>query len=158
MTDTVSREVRSRMMAGIGGSNTRPEIIVRQVLHRNGFRFRLHRKDLPGRPDIVLPRYKTAIFVNGCFWHVHGCRLSKLPAGNASFWRDKLAGNRVRDAKVNQKLLQMGWRVVTVWECATRGSQAASRFDDAMVTLCDWIRFRPEETTFEILDIPVNQE
>lgn len=144
-------------MAGIRDGGTRPETVVRSALHRMGFRFSRTMK-LPGRPDVILPRWKVALFVHGCFWHVHGCRLSKIPTSNVSFWRDKLAGNSVRDAKVKQRLLEMGWRVVTVWECATRGAQAVNRFDDAMAALCDWIRFRPEETTYEILDIPVNQE
>jgi len=119
--DVVDRRTRSRMMAGITGRNTRPEMAVRRALHVAGFRFRLHRKDLPGSPDIVLPRYRTVVFVHGCFWHRHaGCRLAKLPASNADFWRVKLEGNVQRDRNAVKALLAGGWRVLTVWECAIR--------------------------------------
>ncbi|MCK0098512.1 very short patch repair endonuclease [Qipengyuania sp. S6317L1] len=106
-------------MSGIRGKDTKPELVVRRFLHSQGFRFRLHRKDLPGRPDIVLPRYKVAIFVNGCFWHGHqDCNLFKLPSSNTSFWQDKISKNRLRDRAKWDELQQIGWSVVVVWECA----------------------------------------
>ena len=120
MADVVSAEKRSQMMAGIKGKNTRPEILVRRALHHRGFRFRLHKRDLPGRPDIVLPQYKAVIFVNGCFWHGHNCRYFKLPATNTDFWREKIGANQDRDALKAKQLINLGYRVLTVWECQTR--------------------------------------
>ncbi len=119
--DVVSPTVRSRMMSGIRGKNTRPELLIRKILFAAGFRFRLHRRDLPGMPDIVLPKYRAAIFVHGCFWHMHeGCRYAKLPSSNERFWQKKLAGNRKRDRKNIGLLMDAGWRVLVVWECMTR--------------------------------------
>ena len=106
------------MMAGIKGKDTAPEMAVRQFLHREGFRYRLHARDLPGRPDILLPRYRTAVQVHGCFWHQHpGCRYAYRPSSNSAFWDKKLAGNRQRDERNEEKLHALGWRVCTVWEC-----------------------------------------
>ncbi len=107
-------------MSGIRGKDTRPEIIVRQALHRAGFRFRLHRKDLPGKPDIVLPKYHTVIFVHGCFWHGHGCRYFKVPKTRTDFWLDKIMANARRDRLQEDALRAAGWRVFTVWECDIR--------------------------------------
>lgn len=109
------------MMAGIKGRNTKPEIVVRKALFAAGFRFRLHRDDLPGRPDIVLPGRKVAVFVHGCFWHAHtGCRFAKTPSTRREFWEAKLAANVERDRRASDALLFTGWRVLVVWECATR--------------------------------------
>ena len=119
--DTVSPEVRSRMMAGIRGSNTKPELAVRSALHRRGFRFRLHRRDLPGKPDLVFPRHKAVILVHGCFWHGHDCHLFKWPKTREDFWREKIASNAARDRRQLEKLKEAGWRVATVWECALKG-------------------------------------
>lgn len=121
MIDKVTPETRSRMMSGIRAKNTRPEKLVRSALFAAGYRFRIHRKDLPGSPDIVLPGKKVAIFVHGCFWHRHGgCKLAKLPSTNPDFWRKKLDGNVDRDRKAVEALILLGWRVLTVWECATK--------------------------------------
>jgi DNA mismatch endonuclease, patch repair protein len=120
MADVVSAEKRSQMMAAIKGKNTKPELLVRRALHRRGFRFRLHVRDLPGRPDIVLPRYKAAIFVNGCFWHGHTCKYFKLPATNTEFWREKISANQERDALKTKQLIGLGFRVLSIWECQTR--------------------------------------
>ena len=110
------------MMAGIGAKNTKPEIVVRQILHRLGYRFRLHRKDLPGKPDVVLPKWNTVIFVHGCFWHGHeNCSLFRLPKSRTDFWREKIEGNQLRDEKARSDLSGQGWRVVEVWECAIKG-------------------------------------
>lgn len=112
---------RSAMMARIKGKNTKPEMLVRKALFAAGYRFRLHRKDLPGNPDIVLPGRKVAIFVHGCFWHAHqGCRLAKLPATRPEFWREKLGRNVARDAAAVSALRFQGWRVLVVWECFIR--------------------------------------
>lgn len=107
-------------MSGIRGKNTRPEIIVRQALHKAGFRFRLHRKDLPGKPDLVLPKYEAAIFVHGCFWHGHDCRYFKIPKTRTDFWMAKIASNSSRDQRDIEALHKLGWRVMVVWECDIR--------------------------------------
>ncbi|MDR1279980.1 MAG: very short patch repair endonuclease [Opitutaceae bacterium] len=123
MTDIVSKATRSRMMSGIRGENTKPEIRIRQLLHRDGFRFRLHGRDLPGRPDIVLPRYRAVVFVHGCFWHGHqeNCHLFKLPGTRRAFWTAKIVGNRRHDKEALAALVARGWRVATIWECALKG-------------------------------------
>lgn len=108
-------------MAGVKRANTQPEMVVRSALHRLGFRFRLHRKDLPGSPDIVLPRFHTAIFVHGCFWHGHdGCRLARRPTTNTRYWDGKLSENMIRDSRKEQQLRAMGWHVLIVWQCETK--------------------------------------
>ncbi len=109
------------MMSGIRSKNTRPEMIVRSWLHRNGYRFRLHRKDLPGKPDVVLPKYKTVIFVHGCFWHRHeGCKKATTPKNNKEFWEKKFSENMERDKVCYLKLKDLGWKVVVIWECETK--------------------------------------
>lgn len=119
--DIVSPAVRSRMMAGIRGKNTKPELLLRSELHRLGFRFRLHRRDLPGRPDLIFPKRGAAIFVHGCFWHGHDCHLFRLPKSRTEFWREKIAGNIARDRRQIEALKEAGWRVGIVWECALKG-------------------------------------
>ena len=137
MTDVVSTQARSRMMSGIRGKDTRPEMIVRKALFAAGYRFRLHRKDLPGKPDVVLPGRQIAIFIHGCFWHMHDqCKYAKLPATRPTFWQTKLSGNVTRDQKAIEALLSAGWRVLTVWECATRDTSQA---DILKNTLTGWI-------------------
>jgi DNA mismatch endonuclease (patch repair protein) len=112
---------RSQIMARVKNRDTKPEVFVRKIVHRLGFRFRLHRKDLPGRPDMVFPRFGLALFVHGCFWHRHpGCRLTTTPKTNAAFWDAKFARNVDRDRQVVQHLLASGWKVATIWECETR--------------------------------------
>lgn len=121
MIDVVDGSTRSRMMAGIKGKNTKPELLVRRYLHLRGYRFRLHRNDLPGKPDLVLPKYKLVIFVHGCFWHMHAdCFYSKLPATRVEFWKDKLVGNVARDQLHVSRLNLTGWRVIVVWECGLK--------------------------------------
>ena len=121
MADVVSRDVRSRMMAGIRAKNTKPELLLRRELHARGFRYRLHDKRLAGKPDLVFPRFKAVIFVHGCFWHGHSCPLFKWPKTRQKFWRDKIEGNRARDLANEVVLLDNEWRVGSVWECALRG-------------------------------------
>lgn len=124
MTDVFSPEKRSSVMARIRSKDTKPELLIRKALHARGYRFRLHRKDLPGRPDIVLPRYRTVIFVHGCFWHAHAnCHLAVMPHSNEAFWAKKLSANRQRDIRNVEDLETMGWRVLIIWECACQKSR-----------------------------------
>ena len=117
MTDVFGPAKRSEIMAKVRTKNTKPEVRLRSYLHRLGFRFRLHRKDLPGKPDIVLPKYSTVVFVHGCFWHGHDCRKGRLPTTNVEFWETKISKNQARDAQAVGKLKKLGWNVWTVWEC-----------------------------------------
>ena len=128
MTDVFSKEKRSWIMSRVKGHDTKPEIMVRSVIHRMGFRFRIHRRDLPGNPDIVLPRHGKVIFVHGCFWHGHKhCSRSKRPTTNEEFWNRKLDGNIERDKRFRETLRRMGWKVLVVWECETRKHEALLR-------------------------------
>ncbi|HNT27730.1 MAG TPA: DNA mismatch endonuclease Vsr [bacterium] len=128
MVDSLSKEKRSWNMSRVRGKDTRPEIVVRSLLHRSGFRFSLHRPDLPGKPDIVLPKYRTAIFVHGCFWHRHtGCADATTPKTHTDFWTNKFTGNIKRDCKNKKLLKKSGWRVLTVWECETLNPDKLSR-------------------------------
>ena len=119
--DTVDRQTRSKIMSRIRGKNTSPELQVRKALHRRGFRYRLHAKDLPGSPDLVFPKYRAVIFVHGCFWHRHGCHMTTMPKTQVAFWTEKFNNNIARDRKALDKLLESGWRVLTIWECALKG-------------------------------------
>lgn len=126
MADTISAERRSWNMSRIAGRNTKPELLLRSLLHRAGFRFRLHTKDLPGKPDIVLPKYRIAIFVHGCFWHRHpGCANATLPSTRSDFWAAKLDGNVERDARNIAALEEAGWTVLIVWECDLKSDPQA---------------------------------
>lgn len=121
MADRITPEQRSSAMSKVKGQNTKIEVYVRSVLHAKGFRFRKNVKSLPGKPDIVLPKYRTVIFINGCFWHQHEkCKRSTLPKTRTEFWSNKLAGNVTRDKSNIEKLRLMGWKVLTVWECSLR--------------------------------------
>jgi len=121
MVDVLTSEQRRLNMSRIRGRDTKPEMQLRRGLHARGLRFRLHRKDLPGCPDLVLPRFQAVIFVHGCFWHGHKCPMFKMPATRTSFWRNKIAQNMERDQTAQLELLSEGWRVLLVWECALRG-------------------------------------
>lgn len=119
--DIVDPETRSRMMSGIRGKDTRPEMMVRKGLHRLGFRFRLHNRNLPGKPDLVLPKRAAVVFVHGCYWHRHqGCRYATTPSTRPEFWQAKFQGNVERDRRNQRELMKAGWRVFIVWECALR--------------------------------------
>lgn len=126
MADVLTSELRRLNMSRIRDKNTKPEMLVRRGLHARGLRFRLQRRDLPGRPDIVLPSRNAVLFVHGCFWHGHDCRLFKMPATRRSFWCEKITANRQRDAVAVKRLGDLGWRVGIVWECALRGRKRLS--------------------------------
>lgn len=127
MSDTLSKEKRSQLMAKVRDKNTRPELLVRKWLHRNGYRFRLYRKDLPGKPDIVLPKYKTVIFIHGCFWHRHAnCKKSSMPATNVAVWEKKFKENIERDKQKQCELETLGWKVIILWQCDIESGDFAS--------------------------------
>ena len=139
MSDTVSPQKRSQVMAKVGSKDTRPELIIRRGLHARGFRYRLHDRKLPGKPDLVFPRYRAVIFVNGCFWHGHGCELYRFPKSNTEYWTKKIAANVTRDRKHLEQLLELGWRVLRVWECALKG-KARLESDEVLTAASEWIR------------------
>jgi DNA mismatch endonuclease, patch repair protein len=126
------------MMAGIRATHTKPELAIRRGLHRRGYRFRLHSRKLPGKPDLVFPRWKAAILVHGCFWHGHGCELFKWPRSREDFWREKITGNRRRDELALAKLRSAGWRVLTIWECAMKGP-ARIGVETAVERAAEWL-------------------
>lgn len=127
MVDIVAPEVRSRMMASIRARDTKPEMLVRRHLHGLGFRYRLSPRGMPGKPDLVLPRYRAVVFVHGCFWHGHdGCRFATVPATRTEFWTAKISANKRRDVASEEKLRALGWRVAVVWECALKSSQSGA--------------------------------
>lgn len=128
MTDIVDKQRRSEIMAGIRGRDTAPEMAVRRIAHRMGLRFRLHRKHLPGRPDLVFPKHRLVVFVHGCFWHQHeGCRQATIPKSRVVFWTEKFAMNVARDARQESALKELGWRVLVIWECETKNEAAVER-------------------------------
>jgi DNA mismatch endonuclease, patch repair protein len=153
MVDIVDAATRSRIMAGIGSRNTQPELLVRRHLHAHGFRYTLDGAGLPGRPDIVLPKWKVAIFVNGCFWHWHGCSLSKLPSSNRRFWRAKLKTNQTRDTVSQLALISAEWRIAVIWECALRGKLAESQLPPLIDKLDQWIRGNSKSM---VLELPIS--
>ena len=137
MADVHSPETRSFNMSQIKGKNTKPEELVRRYLFSHGFRYRKNASTLPGKPDIVLPKYKTCIFVNGCFWHKHeGCRYFVWPKNNAEFWKKKITGNVERDLRQQNELRLLGWNVVVIWECELK----KDRFNETMASVTDNLR------------------
>ncbi|MDX8465744.1 very short patch repair endonuclease [Mesorhizobium sp. VK23B] len=138
MADIISKENRSLLMASVGQKHTKPEVVVRRELHALGFRFRLHDSKLPGRPDILFPRYHSVIMVHGCFWHGHGCRRRPLPESNAAYWRQKIERNMARDAAVLSALETLGWRSLVVWECAVLSNSTLRKH--AIARIADWLR------------------
>jgi DNA mismatch endonuclease (patch repair protein) len=139
MADIVDRATRGRMMAGIRGQNTVPEVTLRRGLHSAGLRFRLHSKELPGKPDLVFPKYHAAIFVNGCFWHAHECPLFRWPSTRTKFWKTKLLENRKRDFRVRGELISLGWRYLVVWEC-TMKNKSTFEINQIIRQVATWIR------------------
>ena len=139
MSDVFSVEKRSAIMSRVKSVNTAPEIAVRKIIHALGYRFRLHDSKLPGKPDIVLPRHKKVVFVNGCFWHGHKCHLFKWPGGpRAEFWREKILGNVARDKRNTEAYKASGWRVAVVWECALKGKYKLGK-EQVINRLSEWI-------------------
>jgi len=145
MTD---RATRSRMMAGIRSKDTQPEMRVRRGLHQRGLRFRLHVRGLPGRPDLVLPRWNTVVFVHGCFWHGHDCSYFRWPKTRTEFWCEKINGNRERDGRATEQLCAAGWRVLVIWECAFRGGSVAAQ-NAVLDRIAHWITNEQSSLTEE---------
>jgi len=151
VTDIVDKQTRSRMMAGIKGKDTKPELVLRRALHARGFRYRLHPKNVPGRPDLVFQKHHAIIFVHGCFWHRHeGCRYTTTPSTRPEFWQTKFDANVARDRSVHDQLLDAGWRVATVWECALRRPE-----ETALVAnlLAAWLRSSAAEIQIGNADV-----
>lgn len=138
--DVVGKRKRSEMMSGIKGKDTKPELLIRSLLHRKGFRYHLHRKGLPGKPDLVFPKYKAVIEVYGCFWHGHDCHLFKWPATRKEFWQDKINKNRARDRSNLDKLQNDGWKTLVIWECAIRGKEKLSTLE-LLKTIEAWLLY-----------------
>ncbi len=146
MTDVHDPATRSRNMAAVRARDTKPELMIRKALHRAGLRYRLNARDLPGRPDIVLPRYRAVVFVHGCFWHRHECDLFRWPESRTEFWREKLDANAARDVKAADALEEAGWRQAVIWECALKGRKKRD-FQDTMQRLIAWIRSHEQMIT-----------
>lgn len=139
MADVVDPATRSRMMAGIRGKNTKPELLVRHALHRAGFRYRLHDPGLPGKPDMTFPKHHAVIQTHGCFWHGHHCHLFKWPGSKVEFWQKKITRNREKDAENMAALAALGWRVLVVWECAIKG-RTRRPLQEIVETASTWLK------------------
>jgi DNA mismatch endonuclease (patch repair protein) len=148
LPDVVSPATRSRMMAGIRGKNTRPEMLIRQGLHRLGYRFRLHAAELPGKPDLILPKYRAVIFVQGCFWHGHDCHLFKWPKTRSEWWQDKIRRTRKRDEDIRILISKLGWRQALVWECSLKG-RTRRNIEEILASLSHWLNSQEEELEIE---------
>lgn len=144
MVDIVSPAKRSEMMSGIRNKDTKPEIVIRKSLHARGFRYRLHDRKIPGKPDIVFPKYNAVIFVHGCFWHGHDCHLFRLPATRALWWRTKIEANQERDLRNDKLVRQQGWRQAKVWECAIKGKSSLG-LEVVVSKLDSWLRSMEEQ-------------
>jgi DNA mismatch endonuclease, patch repair protein len=138
MADIVDKRTRSRMMSGIKGKNTKPELTIRKGLYHRGFRYRLHLANLPGKPDMVFIGRKAVIMVNGCFWHAHNCHLFKWPSSREEFWRKKIGRNKEKDAETKQALSEKGWRILVVWECSLKGRTLLPQ-EKALDTIAEWL-------------------
>lgn len=149
MADVVDKTTRSRMMSGIQGKNTRPEMFLRKGLHAMGYRFRLHVKDIPGSPDLVFPKYRALVVVHGCFWHGHGCRYSKMPSTNSDFWRDKIESNKLRDARVLNLQILSGWRCLIVWECSVRKCLKQSPSGSLLRMVSLWLKSHSKQASID---------
>lgn len=155
MTDIVDKQTRSRMMAGIKGKDTKPELTLRRALHARGFRYRLHEKHIPGRPDLVFAKHHAVVFMHGCFWHRHeGCSYATTPSTRPEFWRTKFEANVARDRVVRSTLLEGGWRVATVWECALRKPE---QVETSALLLADWLSRSSAELEIGSTDLALDE-
>ncbi|NKI18531.1 DNA mismatch endonuclease Vsr [Spongiibacter sp. KMU-166] len=140
MTDTVNSQTRLRMMSGIRGKDTKPELQIRLALHKRGFRYCLHYKRLPGKPDLVLPKYSAIVLLNGCFWHCHDCHLFKWPSTRKEFWHKKITENKLRDQRNIAQYRRLGWKTLTIWECSLKGKTRLG-LEQVIETTTRWIQF-----------------
>lgn len=140
MADVVAASKRAMMMAGIKGKDTKAELLIRKGLYRLGFRYRLHRNDLPGKPDLALPKHKAVIYVNGCFWHGHCCHLFKWPSTRAEFWKEKISSNIARDKRNSAACANSGWKVLVIWECALKG-KTRRNLNEVIHTAANWLLY-----------------
>lgn len=138
MADIVSKKKRSEMMSGIQSKDTKPELKIRSALHKLGFRYKLYDKTLPGKPDLVFPKYNAVILIHGCFWHLHDCHLFKWPSTRPAFWKEKITGNKQRDKKNIQLLNENGWRILVIWECAMKGKHKLD-FETTIQSISEWL-------------------
>ena len=138
MVDVVSKRKRSQMMAGIKGKDTSIELLFRKALHRKGYRYRLHQSTLPGKPDMVFPKYNAIILINGCFWHGHNCHLFKMPTTRTEFWTKKIGRNIEKDNEVREQLSESGWRILTIWECSVKG-KTRLEFEQIIKDIENWL-------------------
>lgn len=145
MVDVVTPEKRRQMMSGIQGKNTQPELVIRKNLYAMGFRYRIHDKRIPGKPDLVFTSRKAAIFIHGCFWHVHDCHLFKWPSSRVDFWKQKLSGNVQHDKEILAKLNDDGWHILTIWECALKGKNRLS-IEEIMDKTVSWLNTSAENS------------
>ena len=157
MADIVDKKTRSRMMSGIRGKNTRPELTIRKALFAKGFRYRIHDKHLPGKPDMVFQKYKAVIFVHGCFWHGHNCQLFKWPKANREFWKSKIERNKFQDKTVSDLLHSLCWRHLTIWECTLKG-KGRQDFDTLIRQASDWLTERKASSEIRGTAININHE
>ena len=146
MVDVVDKKTRSRMMSGIRGKNTRPELIVRKALFQMGYRYKIHDNTLPGKPDLVLPKFNAVILINGCFWHGHSCHLFKLPSTRTEFWKTKINRNRELDRKNYKLLKKEGWWILTIWECALKG-KSRKPLDRIISDTAQWLEYGTRNKT-----------
>ncbi len=142
--DIVDKQTRSRMMSGIRGKNTRPELIIRKALFSKGFRYKLHDKLLPGKPDLVLPKYDAVIFIHGCFWHGHNCHLFKWPLTRAQFWETKINRNKGVDKRNYKELKKQGWYILTIWECVLKG-KTRKPLEDVINKTIHWLEYETRD-------------
>lgn len=140
MVDVVDPATRSRMMAGIRAKDTHPELFLRKGLHALGFRYRLHVKNIPGKPDLVFPKYNALIEIRGCFWHGHGCHYCKSPTTNPGFWQNKFMENQLRDKRNLEQQIEAGWRCLIAWECAIRLAQSTEKTLDVVALSAQWLK------------------
>ncbi|MCX4191018.1 very short patch repair endonuclease [Methylophaga sp. OBS1] len=148
MADVFDKETRSKNMSRIRAKDTKPELLIRRELHKRGYRYRLHRADLPGKPDMVLPKFRAVIEIRGCFWHGHNCHLFKWPKSRSEFWERKINQNIVRDKANTKKLEELGWRVLTVWECSIKGKTRLGS-TQLIERIVDWIVANKNSSSIE---------
>lgn len=153
MTDVVDTAIRSKMMSGIRGKDTKPELRIRSLLHAKGVRFRIHRKDLPGKPDLTLPKFRSVIQVHGCFWHGHSCRLFKWPQTRPDFWRQKIGRNVERDHAAIASLHSKGWRTLVIWECALRSQEFRAAPESLAIKIIEWLNETTNAAQLESPDL-----